>query len=206
MHWRLRWGRRTAPTNSPRKPDGDILAMNVIEEIHRKLPKHAPGDAWFILGAAGAAGHHQRQWRQDEADPGAVPVFRDPARHQERRPQDQHSIPTTAWRWTGQIRKVLNDNPEEFDPRKYLKTRDGRRWPSFASSGCRNSMPQEQASKIKKPLTPGRDGQALRQGRGSIPKGRVMASRSRRGRRPRLGRAFFLGIALRTVYFGLQGL
>jgi len=56
--------------------------MNVIEEIHRKLPEHASGDAWFILGAAGAAGHHQRQWRQDEADLGRA-GFRDPARHQD---------------------------------------------------------------------------------------------------------------------------
>jgi fructose-bisphosphate aldolase class II (Calvin cycle subtype) len=69
-----------------RKPDGDILAMKVIEEIHRKLPNT---HLVIILGAAGPAGDHQRQWRQDEADLGRAGV-RNSARHQERRAQDQH--------------------------------------------------------------------------------------------------------------------
>ena len=72
-----------------RKPDGDILAMNVIEEIHRKLPNTASGHARLVLGAAGPAGHHQRQWRQDAADLGRAGRG-DPARHQARRAQDQH--------------------------------------------------------------------------------------------------------------------
>jgi len=36
-----------------RKPDGDILAMKVIEEIHRKLPNTHLVDARLVLGAAG---------------------------------------------------------------------------------------------------------------------------------------------------------
>ena len=72
-----------------RKPDGDILAMNVIEEIHRKLPNthlvmhgssSVPQDLQDIIN---------EYRRQDEADLGRA-GRRDPARHQERRAQDQH--------------------------------------------------------------------------------------------------------------------
>ncbi len=66
-----------------RKPDGDIRGDPP------QAAEHASGDAWFLLSAAGSAGDHQRQWRQDEADLGRAGL-RDPARHQERRPQDQH--------------------------------------------------------------------------------------------------------------------
>src|SRR5258705_193590 len=54
---------------------------------------------------------------------------------------------------TGQIRKVLNDNPEEFDPRKYLK-------PAMEAMAklCKQRLQEfntaGQASKIKKALTP----------------------------------------------------
>jgi len=54
---------------------------------------------------------------------------------------------------TGQIRKVLNDNPEEFDPRKYLK-------PAMEAMArlCKQRLQEfnaaGQASKIKKVLTP----------------------------------------------------
>ena len=66
------------------------------------------------------AGHHQRQWRQDEADLGRA-GRRDPARHQNG--VRKINIDTdNRMAMTGQIRKVLSkDNPEEFDPRKYLK-------------------------------------------------------------------------------------
>jgi fructose-bisphosphate aldolase, class II len=53
---------------------------------------------------------------------------------------------------TGQIRKVLNDNPEEFDPRKYLK-------PAMEAMAklCKLRLQEfntaGQASKIKKVLT-----------------------------------------------------
>jgi fructose-bisphosphate aldolase class II len=72
-----------------RKPDGDILAMNVIEEIHRKLPNthlvmhgssSVPQDLQDIINKFGG---------QDEADLGRA-GRRNPARHQERRAQDQH--------------------------------------------------------------------------------------------------------------------
>jgi fructose-bisphosphate aldolase class II len=53
---------------------------------------------------------------------------------------------------TGQIRKVLKDNPEEFDPRKYLK-------PAMEAMAklCKQRLQEfntaGQASKIKKVLT-----------------------------------------------------
>jgi len=53
-----------------RKPDGDILAMNVIEEIHRKLPNMHLVMHGSSSVPPGPAGHHQRQWRQDESDLG----------------------------------------------------------------------------------------------------------------------------------------
>ena len=62
---------------------------------------------------------------------------------------------------TGQIRKVLAENPGEFDPRKYLKPAMEamtklckQRLQEFSTAG--------QASKIKRVLTLGRNGQALR--------------------------------------------
>ncbi len=72
-----------------RKPDGDILAMNVIEEIHRKLPNthlvmhgssSVPQDLQDIINAYGG------KMKPDLGRAGG----RDPARHQARRAQDQH--------------------------------------------------------------------------------------------------------------------
>ena len=123
-----------------RKPDGDILAMNVIEEIHRKLPNthlvmhgssSVPQDLQDIINA---------NRRQDEADLGRA-GRRDPARHQARRSQDQH-------------RHRQPDGDDRPDPqgaaariptssiRANTSSRRWKRWPSFASSGCRNSIPQ----------------------------------------------------------------
>jgi len=66
---------------------------------------------------------------------------------------------------TGQIRKVLTENPEEFDPRKYLKpAREAmqrlcaQRLSEFNTAG--------QASKIKKVLTPAE--MARRYGKGEL--------------------------------------
>src|SRR5882757_8462403 len=111
-----------------RKPDGDILAMKVIEEIHRKLPNmhlvmhgssSVPQELQDIINA------HGRKIKIDTDNRMAM---------------------------TGQIRKVLNDNPEEFDPRKYLK-------PAMEAMAklCKQRLQEfntaGQASKIKKVLT-----------------------------------------------------
>ena len=72
-----------------RKPDGAILAMNGDRGNPPQAAQYASGDAWFIVGAAGIAGHHQRQRRQDEADLGRA-GGRDLAWHQEWGSEDQH--------------------------------------------------------------------------------------------------------------------
>jgi fructose-bisphosphate aldolase class II len=102
-----------------RKPDGAILAMHVIEEIHRKLPNthlvmhgssSVPQELQDIINQYG--GQMKPTW--------GVPV-----------PEIQRGIKNGVRKinidtdnrmaMTGQIRKVLAEQPEEFDPRKYLK-------------------------------------------------------------------------------------
>ena len=83
------WAPATAPTSSPASRTATMLAMNVIEEIHRKLPNthlvmhgssSVPQDLQDIIN---------QYRRQDEADLGRAGRG-DPARHQARRAQDQH--------------------------------------------------------------------------------------------------------------------
>jgi len=45
MPWPWPSAPATGPINSPRKPDGEVLAMDRIVEIHRRLPNCQPGDA-----------------------------------------------------------------------------------------------------------------------------------------------------------------
>ena len=54
-----------------RKPTGDILAMDVIEEIHERLPDTHLVMHGIVLRAPGAAGRLQRARRQDAGRPGA---------------------------------------------------------------------------------------------------------------------------------------
>ena len=102
-----------------RKPDGAILAMNVIEEIHKKLPSmhlvmhgssSVPQDLQDIINAHG--GKMPQTW--------GVPVaeIQRGIKHGVRK----INIDTdNRMAMTGQIRKILSENPGEFDPRKYLK-------------------------------------------------------------------------------------
>jgi fructose-bisphosphate aldolase class II len=102
-----------------RKPDGAILAMNVIEEIHKKLPNthlvmhgssSVPQDLQDIINQYG--GQMKPTW--------GVPVeeIQRGIKHGVRK----INIDTdNRMAMTGQIRKVLTENPGEFDPRKYLK-------------------------------------------------------------------------------------
>ena len=145
-----------------RKPDGAILAMNVIEEIHQKLPNmhlvmhgssSVPQDLQDIINQYG--GKMPQTW--------GVPVeeIQRGIKHGVRK----INIDTdNRMAMTGQIRKILSENPGEFDPRKYLKPAMEamtklctQRLQEFDTAG--------QASKIKRVVTAGRDGQALRQGR-----------------------------------------
>ena len=102
-----------------RKPDGDVLAMNVIEEIHRRLPNthlvmhgssSVPQDLQDIINKYG--GEMPQTW--------GVPVeeIQRGIKHGVRK----INIDTdNRMAMTGAIRKVLAEKPGEFDPRKYLK-------------------------------------------------------------------------------------
>ena len=101
-----------------RKPDGKVLAMNVIEEIHRKMPSvhlvmhgssSVPQDPQDIINKFG--GKMPQTWAPvEEIQRGIKNGVR------------KINIDTdNRMAITGQIRKVLAEHPGEFDPRKYLK-------------------------------------------------------------------------------------
>lgn len=102
-----------------RRPDGDVLAMGVIEEIHRRLPNthlvmhgssSVPQELQDIINQYG--GEMPQTW--------GVPVeeIQRGIRHGVRK----INIDTDCrMAMTGAIRKVLTEHPTEFDPRKYLK-------------------------------------------------------------------------------------
>lgn len=102
-----------------RQPDGDILAMERIEEIHKKLPNthlvmhgssSVPQELQDIINQFG--GDIRQTW--------GVPVE-----------EIQRGIKSGVRKinvdtdnrlaMTGAIRKVLAENPSKFDPRDYLK-------------------------------------------------------------------------------------
>jgi fructose-bisphosphate aldolase, class II len=102
-----------------RQPDGDILAMGVIEEIHRRLPNThlvmhgsstVPQDLQDIINQYG--GEMPQTW--------GVPIeeIQRGIKHGVRK----INIDTdNRMAMTGQIRRILTEHPDEFDPRKYLK-------------------------------------------------------------------------------------
>ncbi|MCX2725377.1 class II fructose-bisphosphate aldolase [Roseibium salinum] len=102
-----------------RQPDGEILAMHVIEEIHRRLPdthlvmhgsSSVPQDLQDIINRYG--GEMPQTW--------GVPV--EEIQRGIKNGVRKVNIDTdNRMAMTGQIRKVLSENPGEFDPRKYLK-------------------------------------------------------------------------------------
>src|ERR1700761_5565766 len=101
-----------------RKPDGAVLAMNVIEEIHHRLPNthlvmhgssSVPQDLQDIINQYG--GEMPQTW--------GVPVeeIQRGIKHGVRK----INIDTdNRMAMTGAIRKVFAEHPGEFDPRKYL--------------------------------------------------------------------------------------
>jgi fructose-bisphosphate aldolase class II len=132
-----------------RKPDGDVLAMDRIKEIHKRLPNchlvmhgssSVPQDLQDIINKFG--GEMKQTW--------GVPV-------EEIQLGIKHGVrkinvdTDNRMAITGAIRKVLAEKPEKFDPRDYLKpAREAMqlvckaRMTSFGQAG--------QASKIK-PVT-----------------------------------------------------
>lgn len=102
-----------------RKPDGDILAMKVIEAIHRRLPtthlvmhgsSSVPQELQDVINRHG--GEMPQTW--------GVPVeeIERGIRHGVRKV----NIDTDCrMAMTGQFRRIAAENPSEFDPRKFLK-------------------------------------------------------------------------------------
>ncbi|MFK8252195.1 class II fructose-bisphosphate aldolase [Ancylobacter terrae] len=102
-----------------RQPDGDILAMNVIEEIHRRLPSihlvmhgssSVPQALQDLFNASG--GEMPQTW--------GVPVEEivRGIRHGVRKVNIDTDCRLAM---TAQFRKVAQANKAEFDPRKFLK-------------------------------------------------------------------------------------
>jgi fructose-bisphosphate aldolase class II len=102
-----------------RKPDGAVLAMNVIEEIHRRLPNthlvmhgssSVPQDLQDIINAYG--GEMPQTW--------GVPVeeIQRGIKHGVRKINIDTDCRMAI---TGAIRKLMAEKPGEFDPRAYLK-------------------------------------------------------------------------------------
>ena len=102
-----------------RKPDGEVLAMGRIEEIHKRLPNchlvmhgssSVPQELQDIINEFG--GQMPQTW--------GVPV-------EEIQRGIQHGVrkinvdTDNRMAITGAIRKVLAQHPEKFDPRDYLK-------------------------------------------------------------------------------------
>jgi fructose-bisphosphate aldolase class II len=102
-----------------RKPDGAVLAMNVIEEIHRRLPNthlvmhgssSVPQDLQDIINEYG--GKMPQTW--------GVPVeeIQRGIKHGVRKINIDTDCRMAI---TGAIRKLMAEKPGEFDPRAYLK-------------------------------------------------------------------------------------
>src|ERR1700759_1017765 len=102
-----------------RKPDGDVLAMNVIEEIHQRLPNthlvmhgssSVPQDLQDVINQYG--GEMPQTWGVpgEEIQRGIKPGVR------------KVNVDTdNRMAMTGAIRKILTEKKGEFDPRAYLK-------------------------------------------------------------------------------------
>ncbi|WP_193177421.1 class II fructose-bisphosphate aldolase [Oricola nitratireducens] len=102
-----------------RKPTGDILAMRVIEEIHAKLPNthlvmhgssSVPQELQDIINEFGGAMPQTFGVPVEEIVRGIKHGVR------------KVNIDTDCrMAMTGQFRKIAQENPAEFDPRKFLK-------------------------------------------------------------------------------------
>ena len=123
-----------------RKPDGDILAMNVIRDIHKKMPtlhlvmhgsSAVPEDLREIINTYGGNMPETYGVPVEEVIEGIKNGVR------------KVNIDTDCrMAMTGQIRKVFSEKPEEFDPRKYLQPAM-KRWKSFANLVLKRLIAQE---------------------------------------------------------------
>ena len=102
-----------------RKPDGDVLAMHVIEEIHRRLP-----DTHLVMHGSSSVPQELQETinRYGGKMPQTWGVPVNEIQHGIRHGVRKINIDTdNRMAMTGQIRRILQEHPEEFDPRKYLK-------------------------------------------------------------------------------------
>lgn len=102
-----------------RKPDGEILAIDVIEKIHQKLPNthlvmhgssSVPQELQDLINAYGGAIPQTYGVPVEEIVRGIKSGVR------------KVNVDTDCrMAMTGAIRRLFMENPKEFDPRKYLK-------------------------------------------------------------------------------------
>ena len=129
-----------------RQPDGEILAMGVIEEIHRRLP-----NTHLVMHGSSSVPQDLlatiRQYGGDMKETYGVPVeeIQEAIKHGVRKINIDTDIRLAM---TAAIRKYLFENPSKFDPRDYLKPAR-----EAAKSICRQRYQQfgceGQAGKIK---------------------------------------------------------
>ena len=102
-----------------RKPDGDILAMDQIRAIHKRLP-----NTHLVMHGSSSV---PQDWLQVINESGGeipetygVPVeeIQEGIKHGVRKVNIDTDLRLAS---TGAIRRFLRDNTSEFDPRKYLQ-------------------------------------------------------------------------------------
>jgi len=102
-----------------RKPTGDILAINRIKEIHRRIP-----NTHLVMHGSSSVPQELlaiiRQYGGDMKETYGVPVeeIQEAIKHGVRKINIDTDIRLAM---TGAIRKYLFENPDKFDPRDYLK-------------------------------------------------------------------------------------
>jgi fructose-bisphosphate aldolase, class II len=102
-----------------RKPDGEVLAMNVIQEIHEKLP-----DTHLVMHGSSSVPKHLvdiiNEYGGQIKPTWGVPVeeIQLGIRHGVRKINVDTDSRLAI---TGAIRKAMAEDPGEFDPRSYLK-------------------------------------------------------------------------------------
>lgn len=101
-----------------RPPTGDILAIDRVREIHRRLP-----DTHLVMHGSSSVPQHWLEIINENggeiSETYGVPVeeIQEGIRHGVRKVNIDTDLRLAS---TGSIRRFMKDNPSEFDPRKYL--------------------------------------------------------------------------------------
>ncbi len=160
-----------------RKPTGDILAIDRIKEIHRRIP-----NTHLVMHGSSSVPQDLlaeiRKYGGDMKETYGVPVeeIQEAIKHGVRKINIDTDIRLAM---TGAIRRYLAENPGKFDPRDYLKpAREAAKaicTQRYQQFGC-----EGQAAKIK-PAQPAGRGQRLPQ-RQAGANGRLIRLRRRQHR------------------------